>query len=307
VKLPTLDDFEIPNIQALVFLESTNLCIIINTIAELHLERRPIESVEFSNIRDALCDWISNLPDELRLYDEIGGRKTYCRPVYEIFIQYFVTIILAENLKYRDGERPWRVSISSVIAASCAAVLYDEIHCRDETIFLPWINGFFCLAVALPLCHYVPQSAALKEASRRNDLNILRSIMMGMRGRYGDSDMILRKINNLERSIQRVMAEAGRPDPTPSGIHEPCARANELFPFPSTICDNMDLLQLATAPVDQFITENFAPIQNWPLDETGFDLTLMDLFGTDFGDPSRIFESGGNGLVTGEQLFTWRT
>ncbi len=77
------------------------------------------------------------------------------------------------------------------IAASCAVALLDDIYCRDEAIFLPWSAGCSCLVTALPLIHHVPQSP-LKEAARKTELGVLRSIMMEMRDRYGDADMVLR-------------------------------------------------------------------------------------------------------------------
>jgi len=295
VKLPKLENFETPNVQSLVFLESTKLCTIISTISEHQLERWPTPPEELSNIEAALCDWIGHLPEELRLYDKSGRRKTYCRPISEMFIQYFVTVILTELLRHRDGKRPPRVTISSLVAASCAVSLYDEIHCRDETIFLPSINGFFCLVLALPLIHHVPQCES-KEASRRKELDILHSVLMRLRNKYGDSDALLRKVNNLERSIQKARVESGGSNATLSGIQDLCVYAKELFPFPSTICGNMDLLQLADGPLNQFIADDFAPVQNWPPDENPFDFTLMGLFGLDFAKSSMIVENGSNGL-----------
>ncbi len=303
MKLPTLEDFEVPNVQSLVFLKSTKLCTIIRTTSEIHSARPPTQPEELTNIEVTLCDWVNHLPEELQLYDENGRRKTYYRPISEMFIQYFVSIILREMLRVRDEEGPWRASVLSLVAASCAVALYDEIHCHDETVFLPSINGFFCLAVALPLIHHVPQSAQ-KVANRRKELDVLRSIVIGMRDRYGDSDMVLGKIESLERSIQRITSENGGVGTTQPTFQEPCLCAKELFPFPLTICDNMDLLQLAATPINQFISDNFAPFQNWPADETLSDLTLMDLFGLDFGDSRFIFGDEGDTIAIDEQSFT---
>lgn len=302
MKLPTLEDFEIPNVQSLVFLESTKLCTIMSTISEHHLERRPIQSEELENIQAALCHWICHLPEELRLYGEDGRRMTYCRPISEMYIQYFVTIILRELSRHRDGKKPWRLSISSLIAASCAVALYDEIHSRDETIFLPSIHSFFCLAVALPLIHHVPQSAP-KETSRRWELDVVHAITMRRRDRYGDSNKVLRMINNLERSIQSAIIESGASTTTPLGIQEPCVDTKELFPFPPSFCDNMDLLQLTATPVDQYITDYFASVQNWSADETDLDFTLLDWFGLDFVSSSVIVGNGGNELDLDAQIF----
>ena len=294
-----MEDFETPTLQSFVFLENTKLCMIISTISDLHLQRRPVQPEELISVEAALCDWVGQQPSELRLYDETGQRNTYCRPVLENFIQYFVTIIMSEILKDRGRESPWRVSVLSLIAASCAATLYDEIHCRDDTAFLPSIHGFFCLAIALPLIHYVPQSAT-KRSARTRDLGIVRSIITGMRDGYGDSDMVLRKMDGLERSIGRLTEWNQRGESTLLGAQEPCPHANELLPFPQTFCDNMDMLELAITPAYQFMAENFASASHWPLDEANFDFTLMDLFDLNFDDSDVVFGAEGHGFGTNE-------
>jgi len=277
------------NVQSLVFLEITKLCKIMSCLSEHQQEKRSIQPEELANIEVALCDWMVQLPNELQLYDEVYCRRAYYRPVSEMFIQYFVTIILKELLRHRDGNRQWKVSALSLIAASCAVVLYDEIQCQDETIFLPPINGFFCLALALPLIHHVPQSTQ-KEASRKSELDIVRSVALGMQDRYGDSPMVLGKINNLEKRIHGTAAGDEPRDTTLPGNLESCAFAKELFPFPASFCDNMDLLSLAAVPINQLDVEDFVPMENWSADGYFFDSTFLDLFGEDFGESSTLFE-----------------
>lgn len=222
------------------------------------------------------------MPDEFQLYDETYCRRTYYRPISEMFIQYFVTIILKELLRHRVGNRRWKVSALSLIAASCAVILYDEIQCQDETIFLPPINRFFCLALALLLIHHGPQSAP-KKACRRRELDVIRSVALGMRNIYGDSTMVLGKINNLEKRFHSAAAEVEARDTTLPGSQEPCTLAKELFPFPTSFCDNVNLLSLAAVPINQLAVEDFVPMQNWSADDNIFDSTFLDLFGVDFG------------------------
>jgi hypothetical protein len=287
-----------PNNQSLVFIESTKLCAIISHISEVHAERRAIQPEELMSIEESLSDWVSHLPEQLQLYGVNGDRKSYCKPVSEISIQYFVAIILSEVLRYRDKEGPRRVSIPSLLAASCAAALYDEVNCRDETMLLPWINGIFCLLLALPLIHYKPQSPA-KEAARKRDLTVLRSILIGMRGRYGDSEMALGLMERLEKRIDRsptTHQHLGN-----DSNQEPCLLAVRLFPFPATLCENMDLLEMAVSPVNQFITDNFTPLQHWPANNVSFDWNVLDLFGSDFVDVNVDFENDGNQMAIDEQ------
>ena len=57
---------------------------------------------------------------------------------------------------------------------------------------------------------------------------------------------------------------------------------HRLFPFPPSLCDNMDLLELLVAPNDQPFANHLDPIESWPVDHTAFDFTWMDLFEMNF-------------------------
>jgi hypothetical protein len=289
VNLPTLDDFEVQNIQSLVFIEGTKLCTIISRISELQAERRSISSEEHAAIREALSDWVARLPKDLQPCDAAGRKNAYCRPASELAIQYFVAIILSEFLRHRENPKTQRNLIPSLVAASCAAALYDEIHCRDESVFLPHIHGFFCLALALPLIHCAPQSS-LKEATRKQDLGVLRSVLKEMCDRYGDGKMALRMIDDLEKNMGRTTS----PYEVCEGAEElePCIDAHRLFPFPLTFCANMDLLKQAAAPEDQIVAGSLPSVHAWPTDDRNFDFRWMDLFGLDFGDENMESENG---------------
>lgn len=233
---------------------------------------------------------MTNLPEELKLFDETGKRKSYCRPVSELLIQYFAAIILSEFLRCRDRGGPRRVSVASLLSASCAAALYEEIDCRDEAILLPHHNGFYCLALALPLIHHIPQSPE-KRTVRQRDLGILRSILRGMDGRYGDAKWAIAVMEKLMTSIDRAS------DPQRPRINErlePCALASQLFPFPNEFCDNMALLEQTMEPIAEFPIENLDPLQDWSIDNGTFDYTWLDLFRFDIADMNRNFESGDN-------------
>lgn len=277
VSPPMPHDFEVPNVQSLAFVASTQLCQVLRAVFELHQKRQPARPDEVARIEGLLCDWVRELPDDLRIYDRSGGRKPYCRAVSEFMIQYFTTIIFSEILGHKGREQPWQVSVPSLIAASCAVALLDDIYCRDEAIFLPWTIGCSCLVIALPLIHHVPPSPA-KEAARKIELTVLRSVMMEMRDRYGDARMVLRMMKGLEKSTKRT---ATGENPSPPTTQVPFSRAPELFPFPPTLCENMDLVALASAPVDEYAAFSFAPVQNWPADDAVFDFALVDLFGGD--------------------------
>ncbi|KAI1358054.1 hypothetical protein F5Y08DRAFT_322704 [Xylaria arbuscula] len=287
VKLPTLDDCDVSNVQLQVFIESTKLCTIINHISELHRDKKTQEVEEFPGIETSMCDWVSNLPEELQLFHQNGERKGYCRPVSELLIQYFVAIVLSEFLRFRDKGGPRNVSVASLLAASCATALYEEIDCRDEAMFLPHHNGFYCLVLALPIIHHTPQSPE-KKAVRQRDLVILQAILRGMEGRYGDARWCIAIMEKLKSSIDRA-PETQRPGH--SERLELSAVASLLFPFPAEFCDNMALLEQA-APNAEFSAENFDPWQDWSVDNGTFDYNWLDLFRFDVADMDGQFESG---------------
>ncbi|EED24350.1 acetamidase regulatory protein, putative [Talaromyces stipitatus ATCC 10500] len=280
VRPPTLEDFEVPNMQSLVFIETTKLCTVMTRIAKLYMERHHIQQSELSSIDAALCDWVNSLPEDLRLYNANDQRKAYYRPASELFIQYFVVIVMSQMLRYKERDRPWRVSVVSRIAASCASFLYDEILCREETVFLLPNHGFFCLAISLPLiCHY-PQLEP-ESTVRKRDIAIVCSVLNKMRDRYGDADMVLEKMRRLRETVERSSRVNGGPDAIPSDIQGSDVRAKELFPFPLDMCREMNLLESVNAPDPQH-SQNTGSL---PLDEHTdnpfFGLSFMDFFEPD--------------------------
>jgi hypothetical protein len=277
VRPPTIKDFEVPNTQSLVFIETTKLCTIMAHIAELYMERQHIQKAELSSIDAALCEWVNNLPESVELYNAAGQRKAYYRPASEMFIQYFVAIVMSQMLRYKERDRPWRVSVPSRVAASCAAFLYDEILCREETVFLLSNHGFFCLAIFLPLiCHH-PQSEA-ERAVRERDIATIYSILNRMRDRYGDAGMVLEKMTNLRDAVEKGSRQNG--DGSDFILQESDVQAKDLFPFPLDMCSEINLLSV-TAP-DQQLPRNDV---SQPLSEYNDDgllgFSFMDFFEPD--------------------------
>lgn len=297
VHLPTLQDFEVVNLQSHVFIQSTKLYKILSSISELRTERRPIEPQEINNIQSSLHNWISQLPPELQLFDATGDRTKYFRPALEAMIQYFVAIIISEFLRFRDKERPWRMTIPAVVAASCAAALYDEIHCRDQAIFLPAMTGFFCLAIALPLIHHIAASSE-KETARKRGLEVLRAILRKMQDRFGDAQLALRLMEKLEESIKE---SPRRQYCGEENLQEACVSVRNLFPFPSSICDNMDLLEQEHLLIGGSYTEIVMPASSWSSDNGIFDTSLMDLFLLDQHGGNTALEAIDVGLVVDDQ------
>ncbi|KAI1296445.1 putative acetamidase regulatory protein [Xylaria venustula] len=289
VKLPTFDDFDIANVQSLVFVESSKLCTIISRISARCRDRQSLQPQGFSEIEESLCDWASNLPEQVQLFDENGKRKSYDRPVSELLIQYFTAIVMGEFLRYRDNGGPRRVSVVSLLAASCAATLYDEIGCRDEAMFLPYHNAFYCLVLALPLIHHIPRGLENQNV-RTRDLEVLQSILNGMNGRYGNAKWAIERMLHLKTRIDSATNSQGAGN---SDRLEPYILASRLFPFPSGFCENMALLEqtISTAEVP---IDNLDTMQNWPIDNDSLNYTWLDVFSFEVTDMDRDFGDGNN-------------
>ncbi|KAL2828395.1 hypothetical protein BDW59DRAFT_170914 [Aspergillus cavernicola] len=284
VKLPSLMDFGTRTMQAISFIEGTKLCIIIGEIAELQLERRPITPEESSRLTQEMCKWVRELPAELHLYDAVAGsRNKFSRPVSELFIRYFATIILLQHLK--GGLDPQRhTSIQCLIASSCMIHLYEEIIFREETCFLLSFNGFLCMVASLPQIYYKPRSAE-KESVRKSELEIICSVMKKMREKYGGSEMVLRKILKFQRHVdasiegQSLESEVIGTPRSPISDRS-CSQLEELFPFPANMCSHMDLIHQG-GDFEEYSAESFLPMENewasWFFTE---ELGFMDSFAT---------------------------
>ncbi|CAK7237130.1 hypothetical protein SBRCBS47491_009871 [Sporothrix bragantina] len=285
VRMLSTEDFPTDDLQAHVFLQNTKLCTILDAISDISTDKRPARPEEVSSITSRLCDWVVRLPPELRLFDTASERRGFDRPTSEMFIEYFVAIILAQNLMHKARDKPWRTSIMSIVAASCAVSLYEEIHYREQAVCLTPIHGFFCMASALPLLYYRP-TVAHREASRVKQIDILRQIMTTMSGRYGGAGMVMRKMNAVQRNLTRAACHEDDQAvfyATPQ--QQPPERAHELFPFPLTFCDDLSLLELTATSYDQFVATDLVPFENELDGVFRFDgyYPLMNVLDMDFG------------------------
>lgn len=246
-------------------------------ISELQLEKAPINPGKLSQLTKAMCEWVREVPSELHLHDAAGTRKKFSRPVSELFIRYFTTIILLQRLS--NGIDPQRhTSIQCLVASSCIINLYEEILFREQACFLLPINGFLCMVASIPQIYYKPRSAE-KEATRQNEIKILCSVMKQMQWKFGGSEMVLRKIFKLQRQVDAFIEErplAGGIE-TPGRItNDPCDYLEELFPFPVSMCSHMELIQ-RTGGLEEYSAQSFLSMESlwtpWLLTE---NLDLMD-------------------------------
>jgi hypothetical protein len=87
-------------------------------------------------------------------------------------------------------------------------------------------------------------------------------------------------IDHFQRKVD--MDRTTRPSEARDSAPEPQAflEAQRLFPFPRTLCDNMDLLEPSAVADDLFSLNDLDFMSN----DAIFDFTWLDSLGMDFGD-----------------------
>lgn len=298
VRLPSLDDFQTQDIQARIFINSTNLYIIIGQIAELRSQNRPILLEDLSNISIMLRDWLHSLPGDLRLYDSTGIRRPYYRPVCEVHIIYFTAIILIQSMQ-KQTDKYHRTSLPSVVASSCMVSLYEEIYYRQHAPFLLHIHGFFIMVAAVSQIYYRPRTPERIELLKQ-ELDSLCSILERMRNKYGGAGMVLTKIlwlrSEVDKARQRELAnpqQANLQDESSRFLSPDHENLRELFSFPVSLCTNMDLLEVSMNDNLETVSTNLFPweedMASWTFQE---DISFANMFEMD----SETFNSTYSGV-----------
>ncbi|KAL3495815.1 hypothetical protein BJX62DRAFT_222455 [Aspergillus germanicus] len=285
---PCLSDFNEPGIQARVFTYETRLCDIMGHIAELHLEKQYISLEVLAGIQGALESWILELPSELRLYSSAGTRQRFYRPVSDIHIQYFASIILLELLQ-GEVTAQHDTSLVSLIASSCISRLLEEVLLREHARFLLPLTGFICMAAAMPQIYYRPEDKEGATA-RHEGIETLCSVMEHMRGKYGGADMVLSKIRALQSAVEQALLPAEDvggsactiPDRDYSNLQQPFnLDLKGLFPFPESFCLHLGEARYrghAHVPGEDALAGTIAPMsQMWAqwIESDGFE--FMDM------------------------------
>ncbi|PYH91134.1 hypothetical protein BO71DRAFT_386260 [Aspergillus ellipticus CBS 707.79] len=263
VKPLSINDFDAKNIQSEASLHLVKLCSIIGQIADLELERRSVSSDEVLVLTQVLCRWLDELPDNLRLYDLDGIRKQFCLISSELFIKYFAAIIMLQLLQ--GGADQQRItSVRSLVAASCIARLYEEIHFREQTKSLLSINGFLCMVASLPQIYYRPRCAT-KERMRKEEIGVLCTIMESMRCKYGGAEMVLHKIRGLQAKVDASMEQM---ETDTNGLSDSYITQHEreslekLFPFPLDMGSQMELIRRSAQTEPGLSMQSFLPMEN---------------------------------------------
>ncbi|KAK1510096.1 hypothetical protein CABS01_07768 [Colletotrichum abscissum] len=282
------EDFSVQNFGAIATTWMTKLIQIVGVITTLKSRKGGPTSAEVEAVVASLYGWLADLPEDLRLFNPDGTRKPFNQQRTETFIFYFVAIILTQTAS-RSASPTWRTSPASVLAASCAARLYDEIRCRERVVHLIHYHAFLVLAVGVVLISHQPQSQE-KETLLRRDLDVIHSILEGMSPKYGGARAILQKFKDAPRDFggDRVDESSCTRSDT-AGSHTLSTakivqrHMGDLFAFPSEMCENMDILSQNNDTGDEVIFQDDALGNFGQMGEDFDDInSFMDVLGMDF-------------------------
>ncbi|KAH0428102.1 hypothetical protein CcaCcLH18_09230 [Colletotrichum camelliae] len=280
-------DFAVEGVSVLVAVHFTRLMNIGRIVAEMNTRKSVPSEQEVEGVIVSLCNWYGDLPKELQLYDENGTRRPFNRFTSELNIHYLTTIILIQMLS-KDRHSPWRTSPASTLAASCIAHLYEEIHYREQSVHLLSINGFLAMVAAIVLVFQRPQSPQ-KEVIRNNGVNSICSVLRLMCAKYGGARSVLKRIQVLQTDAEsrepstNYHQNGGLASGAPWVARAVNTHIHELFPFPSSFCENMDILDMAEIRTDNPAVHAAGAADSMsfePVSDSGF--SLMDILEMDF-------------------------
>jgi hypothetical protein len=293
-ELPSNADFTYHSVPNLVFIHFTKLTAIMVEVAGSSGHHKEVPEADTERLTTRLIQWISQLPEEIRLYDASGIRRPYLESISELHLLYFVTVIFLEAMHKKQVEQ-WSTSILALIASSCAIRLLEEIDCREDVSSMSSVTTWFMMVIAIPQLYYRPQ-ASTQEELRQEELDILSGVIEQLRPKYGGANVVRRNIDRIRRDVARHphQCQADRQDETTANADGGMAaprHLKDLFPFPKSLCLNLELLGADVNELPE-LAMNFLPFGN-----DGFSWT--------FNEPQSWPDTFGfNALGTGDDTFS---
>lgn len=253
-------DFAQSDRSSLVFIHYARLITIWGEIADFGISETPACAVDLERITDALCVWITDLPEEIRLFTPAGLRTPYLQSVSELHMVYFVTIILLEALRIQSHHR-WSTSVPSIIAASSVVRLIEEVDCWEDLSSMSSTTTFYIMAASVPLIYHRP-SEAEKSKNRTEDLQTLCTTLDRLGPRWGAAPVVRQNIDKIRNMVEWQISGQQLDTQEQAVPVSACAspllvRMAEIFPFPQSLCPNMEML---TSSIDgQLDFGSFSP------------------------------------------------
>ena len=263
VDLPKLEDISLPTIQSQVAIQLPRLLINLSGIEGLNTQRTPVTPDQLQSIISSLRVWNGEISDDLQLYDLKGDRRPYNRAVSELYIFYFVCIILLYLLPGPHRNSSFLCS-ASIVASSCITRLYEEILYREDVSFLLPIHGWVNLVAAVPHIYCIAKFPGLKPACDE-ELDIVTSVLSELHLKYPSAGPVIRKIARFRQSgiAFSGLSSTILPDDSArqlSDVGNTIQDIYELFSFADSLSPKMNLVRPNSIEVGRNLPDpNFMP------------------------------------------------
>ncbi|KAJ5224486.1 uncharacterized protein N7469_007989 [Penicillium citrinum] len=251
IRLPILEDFEQKDIRAEMFLQHTNLNLILGGIVDRHTQKIETSQNEGICILESLRRCINNLPGKLRLFEE-SHRCLFRKDIYEFHINYFVCLIVFFRL-FGHSFPTLTASTASLVASSCIARrLYEEILFRDEMNYLTPLHNWFLMVSCAPQIHH---NAVYQGRDKicNEELPILITALRYMRLKSPPAGVLLDIIERLSGVASNGMAQSNS---TATNLQDNTSAEeswltqlphagllNSLFPFPGSLSPRLSMIK----------------------------------------------------------------
>ncbi|KAJ5832574.1 hypothetical protein N7474_000885 [Penicillium riverlandense] len=290
---PRVTDFENPeNGQARLFVLYAKLTTILEKMLPLQNRGVSTSSDEALSVLSDLKDWVTNIPPDIRLFDDQGNR-VYERGFYEILTWYFTCIITFFHVHGRLFH-PSATSTITLVASSCTIRLYQEMDYRDDINYLMSVNNWSMMVASLPqLSSLRNENLGINSGDKDwppdplslEELDILLEILTQRILKFPGAKAIVERIL---RCKAEVLSHGGLLNPL-TGLEDTSRaswdptwrtyttvpRVYELFPFKKELSPRMELL--STMETEDFTNGLFESFTDWSI-ENLLNLDILNSF-----------------------------
>ena len=255
VEPPSIDDFDIPDINALAFIEFVKIMDILADISE-HKNRRQVDDQYKQDTCAKLKSWINSLPECLKLYDSLGNRNLFHFAVIQLHIIYFTAVSFLHIIRVNAHNAPIAYT-PAMVASSFVAKLMDEMIAREEVDILPPYFNWMSMIAVIPQVFLLRKNVMVE--SCKEEIEVFRTVVAKRVGKWKSAkyteDNMTRMINTLQEAppCDEYLAEL---DKQRSDVSTCCFSDMQLlFPFPDDACSKMQLLQVLPDNSNQFLEQ----------------------------------------------------
>lgn len=197
VREPSIEDFaSAEDPRAHIFIHWVRLCKIIGEVGQ-HLSRNWKQWFP-ANLAQGLIQWVSALPEALRL--PVGSKRTmaFDRDVHKLHLPYLTTITILHMQRPSElQQQPMpEVYTTAISSASCVARIFKDFLARGHLRFLGAIATWYC-GVAIVALLRTQRIERLAE-SGAEDIRVLRATLNELASLWPSATIFVRGFERLK-------------------------------------------------------------------------------------------------------------